>query len=40
MTVFPTGYSEKVTPNANDMILLADSEDLNKIKKGKYSAFK
>lgn len=40
MTVFPTGYSEKITPHVNDMILLADSEDANKIKEGKYSAFK
>lgn len=38
--IFPDDFVEKVTPAANDKILLADSADSDKIKYGKYSTFK
>jgi hypothetical protein len=38
--IFPTDYSEKVTPADNDKVLLADSADSNKVKYGKFSNFK
>lgn len=38
--IFPTWFDEKTTIAQNDMILMADSEDSNKIKKAKYSNLK
>lgn len=37
--IFPTDYVEKVTPVANDKVLLADSADWDEIKYGKYTNF-
>lgn len=38
--IFPTWFDEKTTIAQDDMILMADSEDSNKIKKAKYSNLK
>ncbi len=38
--IFPTWFDEKTTIAQDDMILMADSEDWNKIKKAKYSYLK
>lgn len=38
--IFPTDFTEKVTPANDDKILLADSADSSKIKYGKFSNFK
>ena len=38
--IFPTWFDEKTTIAQDDMILMADSEDNNKIKKAKYSNLK
>jgi hypothetical protein len=38
--IFPTWFEEKTTIAQDDMILMADSEDSNKIKKAKYSHLK
>lgn len=40
MKVFPTDMTEKVAPSDNDFILISDSADSNKVKKGRYSNFK
>jgi len=37
---FPIEFVEKVTPVNNDMLLIADSADSNKVKKIKYSNLK
>ena len=37
---FPIDYQQKLVPDANDAILLADSGDSNKIKRGAWEDFK
>ena len=39
MAIFSTAYSEKTTPVANDKVLIADSEESDKVKFGKFSNF-